>query len=207
MVHRGPRRLRAAFRFLRPPPPRSPALQNARLPPAGAPPPAGPAPLHLRAALPGPGDRRLAGRTGARRPQARGGRRRACGRAPRRRGRGRGRASAGRGARRPPRRTCPTWKTQIPVSNTWETFGPQHRACVPDPPPPPPPPWAPPPPHSCPSTTPPPGGVGLSVTFARAGVAGARGGGRGANFTRSFALVGGARRAALHAHRGTRGSR
>lgn len=39
MVHHGPRRLRAAFRFLRPPPPRSPALQNARLPPAGAPPP------------------------------------------------------------------------------------------------------------------------------------------------------------------------
>lgn len=91
---------------------------------APPPTPAGPAPLHLRAAPPGPGDRLLAGRAGARRPRARGGHGRACGRAPRRRGRGRGRASAGRGARRPPRRTCPTWKTQIPVSNTWETFGP-----------------------------------------------------------------------------------
>lgn len=89
MVHREPRRLGAAFRFLQPPPPRSPALQNANLPPAGVPPPAGPAPLHLRAAPPGPGDPARAGRASAPRPRARGGRGRACGRAPRRRGRGR----------------------------------------------------------------------------------------------------------------------
>lgn len=40
--------------------------------------------------------------------------------------------AAGRGAlRRPPSRTCPTWKTQIPVSNTWETFSPAaQRACA-----------------------------------------------------------------------------
>ncbi|XP_033033338.1 translation initiation factor IF-2-like [Trachypithecus francoisi] len=82
---------------------------------------------------------------------------------------------AGRGAlRRPPSRTCPTWKTQIPVSNTWETFSPAaQRACA----------SAPSPgdgpaprrihaPHSpgpggCGPEAGPPGGVALPVTFAR----------------------------------------
>ena len=41
-------------------------------------------------------------------------------------------AGCGKGAlRRPPRRTCPTWKTQIPVSNTWETFSPARSAHAP----------------------------------------------------------------------------
>lgn len=41
-------------------------------------------------------------------------------------------AGSGKGAlRRPPRRTCPTWKTQIPVSNTWETFSPARSAHAP----------------------------------------------------------------------------
>lgn len=48
-------------------------------------------------------------------------------------------AGSGKGAlRRPPRRTCPTWKTQIPVSNTWETFSPARSAHAPRHPPPPP---------------------------------------------------------------------
>ncbi|CAI9178973.1 unnamed protein product [Rangifer tarandus platyrhynchus] len=68
---------------------------------------------------------------------------------------------------------------------------PRHRACAPAPPPP--PPGAPPPPYARPSPAPPPGGGALPVTPARAGVSRAEGGGRGANFTRSFAL---ARRAA-----------
>lgn len=46
-------------------------------------------------------------------------------------------AGSGKGAlRRPPRRTCPTWKTQIPVSNTWETFSPARSAHAPRHPPP-----------------------------------------------------------------------
>lgn len=45
-------------------------------------------------------------------------------------------AGSGKGAlRRPPRRTCPTWKTQIPVSNTWETFSPARSAHAPRHPP------------------------------------------------------------------------
>lgn len=97
----------------------------------------------------------------------------ACGRAPRRKGRGRGRASAGRGARRPPRRTCPTWRTQIPVSNTWETFGPPHRACAP--PPIAPSPRAPPPLHHAPHR---PGSAGVWLCLSLWLGRGSRGQGR-----------------------------
>lgn len=114
-------------------------------------------------------------------------------------------AGSGKGAlRRPPRRTCPTWKTQIPVSNTWETFSPARSAHAPRHPP---PGGGPAPTAFTPLTVPGRGAAGCEVG-PRGGVAchcrwrarvaegtavGPPGQGRPAtrNFTRSLALGGG----------------
>lgn len=182
MVHRGPRRLGAAFRFLQPPPPRSPALQNAKLPPAGAPPSGRPraATSASRAAWArgpgagGPGQRSAASGAG-----------RACGRAPRRRSRGR--AERAREGARAARRAALVQRGKPKYQ--FQTLGKHSAPCTAHAPRPPAPSLrAPPPPHSRPSPAWPRGGVALSVTFARAGVVGVGGSRRGANFTRSSAF-------------------
>lgn len=204
MVHRGPRRLGAAFRFLQPPPPRSPAPQNAKLPPAGAPPPADPAPLHLRAAPPGPGDP-AAGGPGRRSAASGAGRTRAA-RAGAHPGAGAGagaeRAREGaRAARRAAlvQRGEPKYQFQTlgkhSAPRTAHAPRYPHRPL----------PAGPAPAALTPLTGRAARGCGFVCHFGWGGGRGDREGGRGANFTRSFVLGGRACRAALHEGRGTRG--
>lgn len=152
----------------------------------------------------GPGTRRLAGRAGARRPRARGGRGlRVRARTPAQ-GPGPGPSERGKG-RAPP--AAPHLSNVENPNTSFKHLGnirppaPRMRPAPHGPLP-----AGPAPAASRPSPARPRGGCGFVCHFGWGRGRGNRGGGRSANFTRSFALGSRACRAAVHAHRGTWGA-